>query len=114
VLAQDVAIAAPPPPASMATPSAPAVAALGRASSTAFAAALLDDARTSGEARYLAVSGESGIGKSRLVDDLAAIAATSGFAVLVGRCHEADYAPALWPRSPRASTTSRPCWPRRG
>ena len=69
----------------------------GRARFTASAVALLDDASAAGEVRYLLVSGEAGIGKTRLVGDLAAFAAGSGFAVLVGRCHEGDYAPALWP-----------------
>ncbi len=57
----------------------------------------LESARATRSARFLLVAGEPGIGKSRLVDDLGAHAAAAGFRVLVGRCHEGDYAPALWP-----------------
>ena len=100
VLAQDVAIAAPPPapaPARQTTTAVSRAATPGRARFTASAVALLDDASAAGEVRYLLVSGEAGIGKTRLVGDLAAFAEGSGFAVLVGRCHEGDDAPALWP-----------------
>ena len=98
VLAQDVAIAAPPPaPARQTTTAVSRAATQGRARFTASAVALLDDASAAGEVRYLLVSGEAGIGKTRLVGDLAAFAEGSGFAVLVGRCHEGDDAPALWP-----------------
>lgn len=48
-------------------------------------------------ARFVLVAGEAGIGKSRLVEDLAASAAAHGARVLVGRCLEGGYAPALWP-----------------
>ena len=100
VLAQDVAIAAPPPAPRRRGRTPPLCrrsATPGRARFTASAVALLDDACAAGEVRYLLVSGEAGIGKTRLVGDLAAFAAGTGFAVLVGRCHEGDYAPALWP-----------------
>ena len=61
------------------------------------AAALLDDAIVAGSTRFLLVAGEPGIGKSRLVADLGETATARGMRVLVGRCHEDDYAPALWP-----------------
>lgn len=48
-------------------------------------------------ARFVLVAGEAGIGKSRLVEDLVASAAAHGARVLVGRCLEGGYAPALWP-----------------
>ena len=47
--------------------------------------------------RFLLVAGEPGIGKSRLVSDLGVAASARGMRVLVGRCHEDDYAPALRP-----------------
>jgi AAA ATPase domain len=58
---------------------------------------LLEDARSTASTRFLLVAGEPGIGKSRLVNDLGENATAAGFQVLVGRCHEGDYAPALWP-----------------
>ncbi len=53
--------------------------------------------RTTSPPRFLLVAGEPGIGKSRLVSDLGEAALARGMRVLVGRCHEDDYAPALWP-----------------
>ena len=61
------------------------------------AVALLEEASSTGSMRFLLVAGEPGIGKSRLVTDLGDRASAAGFRVLVGRCHEGDYAPALWP-----------------
>ncbi len=46
------------------------------------------------------ISGEAGIGKSRLAASAAAAAESRGIRVLVGRCHEADVAPAYWPWLP--------------
>ncbi|MGZ5362308.1 MAG: BTAD domain-containing putative transcriptional regulator [Solirubrobacterales bacterium] len=43
------------------------------------------------------IAGEPGIGKSRLLDELAALAAERGLLVLRGRCWEAGGAPAYWP-----------------
>ncbi len=104
VLAQDLEIAGVPPPAATATlppvagpPVATPAPTAGRADVTASAAALLEATRSSELPRYLSVSGEAGIGKTRLVTDLSALARDAGFEVLVGRCHEGDYAPALWP-----------------
>ena len=45
----------------------------------------------------LGISGEPGIGKSRLVSDLETMAAKQGIRTVVGRCHEGDFAPPLWP-----------------
>jgi predicted ATPase len=50
-----------------------------------------------GRARLFLVSGEPGIGKTRLADELAAYAHADGFLVLWGRCWESDGAPAYWP-----------------
>ena len=51
----------------------------------------------SGHGTLFLVSGEPGIGKTRLADQLAAHAAAEGFFVLWGRCWEGDGAPAYWP-----------------
>jgi DNA-binding SARP family transcriptional activator len=56
----------------------------------------LDDA-LAGEGRLFLISGEPGIGKSRLVDQLTRRARECGAEVLVGRCWEAGGAPAYWP-----------------
>jgi DNA-binding SARP family transcriptional activator len=50
-----------------------------------------------GEGRLFLISGEPGIGKSRLVDNLTRRARARGAEVLVGRCWEAGGAPAYWP-----------------
>ena len=55
-----------------------------------------DAARTGRGAFYL-VSGEPGIGKTRLAEQAASDAAARGFSVLWGRCWESGGAPAYWP-----------------
>ena len=70
---------------------------VGREGVLARALTLLDAAIDEGAPRVLLVAGEPGIGKSRLVRDLGAAAVERGAEVLVGRCHEGEYAPALWP-----------------
>ena len=47
--------------------------------------------------RFALVDGEPGIGKTRLVAEVAGAARAAGAQVAVGRCHEDDDAPALWP-----------------
>ena len=59
------------------------------------AGALCDAA--GGQGRLLLLTGEPGIGKSRLAEELARHARAQGAQVLVGRCWEAGGAPAFWP-----------------
>ncbi len=56
----------------------------------------LDDARA-GRGRTLTVSGDAGIGKTRLLDLVAAEARTAGMLVAWGRSWEAGGAPGFWP-----------------
>jgi len=55
------------------------------------------EAAEGGRARYAVLTGEPGIGKSRLAAELAALARTRGARVLVGQCSQDDGAPPLWP-----------------
>ena len=50
-----------------------------------------------GHGAVLLVCGEPGIGKSRLMEVLAASARADGWSVLVGRCWDGGGAPAYWP-----------------
>src|SRR6059036_256184 len=56
----------------------------------------LEDAVT-GRGRFFLVVGEAGIGKTRLVEELAREAAARGHLVLWGRCWEGEGAPPYWP-----------------
>jgi DNA-binding winged helix-turn-helix (wHTH) protein/tetratricopeptide (TPR) repeat protein len=47
--------------------------------------------------RVFLITGETGIGKTRLVDELAALAEERGATVRVGHCWETEGAPAYWP-----------------
>ena len=51
----------------------------------------------SGAGRMYLVSGEPGIGKTRLADEIAARAGRKGIRVAWGRCWEGGGAPAFWP-----------------
>lgn len=57
---------------------------------------LVDD----GRGGVLVLTGEAGIGKSMLAAELARRAQARGVRVALGRCHEADLAPAYWPWLP--------------
>jgi predicted ATPase len=56
----------------------------------------LEAART-GHGSLMLVSGEPGIGKSRLIEELAETGRARGCQVLIGRCWEGGGAPAYWP-----------------
>lgn len=56
----------------------------------------LDDA-LAGAPSIAVIVGEPGVGKSRLTEDLSALATARGMLVAVGRCSAGDGAPPLWP-----------------
>lgn len=47
--------------------------------------------------QMVVIEGEPGIGKTRLAEELAAVAAREGAVVVWGRCYEGSAAPAFWP-----------------
>ena len=69
---------------------------VGRARELAELRAGLDDA-IGGQGRLFLLAGEPGIGKTRLADEFARLAAARGVEVLWGRCWEGGGAPAYWP-----------------
>ncbi|QNN52053.1 BTAD domain-containing putative transcriptional regulator [Nocardioides mesophilus] len=72
---------------------------VGRSAELAVLAGLLDTADT-GRPAFAAVTGDPGIGKTRLTSELAALARARGATVLVGSCSQDDGAPPLWPWRP--------------
>jgi DNA-binding SARP family transcriptional activator len=92
---RSVPVAATPPASSHAVPAVDD-ALIGRADARALARRALDDAWR-GEPRWLLLSGEAGVGKTRLAQTIADEAAARGFAVGWGRGDEDDAAPAYWP-----------------
>ena len=75
---------------------APVAVPIGRDAERAALTALLD-AAAAGSFAAAQVVGEPGIGKTRLVEDLAEQAGRRGLTVAVGRCSQDDGAPPLWP-----------------
>ena len=75
---------------------------VGRKQELARLGAALDDA-CDGRGGIVLVSGEAGIGKTRLMRELAAYAAGRGALVLEGGSHEAGGAPAYWPWAQRCA-----------
>lgn len=69
---------------------------VGRRAELAVVTAALDDALT-GRGGTVVLRGEPGIGKSRLAEESASLAAARGYTVVWGRCWEAGGAPAFWP-----------------
>ncbi len=92
ILRQDPALDAPALPA----PSVSSAGFVGRAGEVAELTAALDNALAGRGGLYL-LAGEPGIGKTRLAEELAALARERGARVLWGRCWEAGGAPAYWP-----------------
>ena len=56
----------------------------------------LDDA-LAGHGRLVMLAGEPGIGKTRIAQEMGAIATQRGSLVLWGRCYEDDGTPPYWP-----------------
>ena len=75
-----------------AVPAAGALTFVGRQSVLARLKAMLDDARRSSQTQIALVTGEPGIGKSRLAEQLCAGAHAAGFVVVTGRAFEAESA----------------------
>lgn len=84
-------------PPSLARPSVSGGAAfVGRATELAFLVGAFEES-LEGRGRLVLLSGEPGIGKTRLADELTALARDRGARVLWGRCWEAGGSPAYWP-----------------
>ncbi len=56
----------------------------------------LEEAR-GGQGCFIAISGEPGIGKTRLAHAAAGAARKNGFGVFWGQCHDGQYIPPYWP-----------------
>lgn len=73
---------------------------IGRRSALTALDSALEDVLAGVSGRVVLVSGEPGIGKTRVVTQLARTAEERRARVLWGRCHEADVSPAYWPWVP--------------
>jgi DNA-binding SARP family transcriptional activator/tetratricopeptide (TPR) repeat protein len=69
------------------------------------------DQAIAGQGSLFLVSGEPGIGKSRLIDEFARHSGRAGIRVLSGRCWEAGGAPAYWPWCQSIRAYVRACDP---
>ncbi len=63
------------------------------------------------QGQTILISGEAGIGKSRLVREAAALASGSGFLVLQAHCFQHERAGRTRPCSTSSTRTSQPCLP---
>lgn len=70
---------------------------VGRAAEVGELGAVVRGVAAAGHGRAVLVSGEAGIGKSALVEEIATLARRSGLAVHWARCIELGSAPAYWP-----------------
>jgi DNA-binding winged helix-turn-helix (wHTH) protein len=82
-----------PPPAAPAATIAPTL--VGREAEVALASARIDDV-VGRRGAALVITGEAGIGKSRLLEEVASMARARGLPVLGARCRDDDDAPPLW------------------
>jgi DNA-binding CsgD family transcriptional regulator len=69
---------------------------VGRQAELALISRRLDEAKA-GQGSLIAISGEPGIGKTRLAQAAAAAATARGFAVFWSQCHDGQYIPPYWP-----------------
>src|SRR5215212_5347651 len=81
---------------SMVTPHAGPAPLIGRERELAALSACLD-AALAGRGGGVLLAGEPGIGKTRLAEEIAALARERGARVLWGRTYEGEGAPAYWP-----------------
>lgn len=80
---------------------------VGRDAELARLQAVRADVTREGAGRFVLLSGEPGIGKTRLADELARLAAHDGAHVAWGRCAEIGHAPAYWPWTQVLRTLAR-------
>ncbi|SNY25937.1 ATP-binding protein [Paractinoplanes atraurantiacus] len=87
-------------------PAAPADGLIGRLQEAAELRRMLESALAGGSALAL-VEGEAGVGKTRLIEEVAAEAGRRGALVVWGRCAEGDGAPSMWPWEQAVAATLR-------
>ncbi|MFF5075589.1 ATP-binding protein [Actinoplanes sp. NPDC000266] len=85
---------------------APADGLIGRAQEAAELRRMLETALAGGSGLAL-VEGEAGVGKTRLIEEIAAEAGRRGALAVWGRCIEGDGAPSMWPWEQAVTATLR-------
>jgi DNA-binding SARP family transcriptional activator len=83
---------------------------IGRERELAMLIDVLEDA-VAGRGRLVLVAGEPGIGKTRLVEELARRARERSVLVLTGRCYEREGAPPYWPWTQALRALAHACEP---